>query len=285
MANPGHEAVRALQDRAPRIACSSSGWATFSELFGPDAEVAHQALGITLTERSKGMPMAGVPFHSIESYLRRLVDQGHRVAVCDQVQDPKEAKGVVDRAVTRVLTPGTLVDEALLDAGEQNIIAAVAPAKRGARVVMGIATIELSTGESTVQEISPEELPDALARIDPAELLLPDDDAIQDLDILAGTELASRLGAALTRRSGWIFRMADAQDLLHQHYGVNSPGRLRTRTAGPGHPRRRRIAPLPHGNPVSGRRILNHATRTPATTSTAAQRTLHDPGSGNPAQP
>ena len=194
----------------------------FYELFGPDAEVAHQALGITLTERSKGMPMAGVPFHSIESYLRRLVDQGHRVAVCDQVQDPKEAKGVVDRAVTRVLTPGTLVDEALLDAGEQNIIAAVAPAKRGARVVMGIATIELSTGESTVQEISPEELPDALARIDPAELLLPDDDAIQDLDILAGTELASRLGAALTRRSGWIFRMADAQDLLHQHYGVNS---------------------------------------------------------------
>ena len=99
----------------------------FYELFGPDAEAAHQALGITLTERSKGMPMAGVPHHAAEGYLRRLVEQGFRVAVCDQIQDPKDAKGVVDRAVTRVLTPGTLVDETLLEAGRENLVASVAP--------------------------------------------------------------------------------------------------------------------------------------------------------------
>ena len=75
--------------------------------------------------------MAGVPHHAAENYLRRLVEQGVRVAVCDQIQDPKDAKGVVDRAVTRVLTPGTLVDETLLEAGRENLVASVAP--RGAR--------------------------------------------------------------------------------------------------------------------------------------------------------
>ena len=97
----------------------------FYELFGEDAVVAHEALGITLTERTKGMPMAGVPHHAMEGYLRRLVEGGYRVAICDQVQDPKEAKGVVDRAVTRVLTPGTLVDESMLDDAAPNHLAAV----------------------------------------------------------------------------------------------------------------------------------------------------------------
>ncbi len=195
----------------------------FYELFGPDAVTAHQILGITLTERSKGMPMAGVPFHSIEGYLRRLVDHGFRVAVCDQVQDPKEAKGVVDRAVTRVLTPGTLVDEALLDAGEENIVAAVAPAKRGKHTVYGIATAELSTGDSTVQECSATELTDALARIGPAELLIPEEDDLDEEDReRLNSHLASSIGAAITRRPGWIFRFEDASELLHQHYQVQS---------------------------------------------------------------
>ena len=120
----------------------------FYELFGPDAEAAHRLLGITLTERTKGMPMAGVPHHAAENYLRRLVEQGIRVAVCDQIQDPKEAKGVVDRAVTRVLTPGTLVDETLLEAGRENLVAAVAP---GPDDRVAIAIAELSTGAFTLQ--------------------------------------------------------------------------------------------------------------------------------------
>ena len=83
----------------------------FYEMFDDDAVLAHKALGITLTQRTEGIPMAGVPYHAVEGYLRRMIEQGYRVAVCEQIQDPKEAKGVVDRAVTRVLTPGTLVDE------------------------------------------------------------------------------------------------------------------------------------------------------------------------------
>ncbi|MCH2162053.1 MAG: DNA mismatch repair protein MutS, partial [Phycisphaerales bacterium] len=192
----------------------------FYELFGPDAQVAHEVLGITLTERSKGMPMAGVPHHSIESYLRRLVEQGHRVAVCDQVQDPRDAKGVVDRAVTRVLTPGTLVDEALLEDGHENVIAAVAPAQRGRNTVMGVAVAELSTGSFTVQECDPLDLPDVLARIAPAELLTPEDDSEDDPAVPSA--LAEQIGAAITRRPGWNFRLEDAEELLRTHYGVAS---------------------------------------------------------------
>ena len=96
----------------------------FYELFDEDAVTAHRALGITLTERANGQPMAGVPFHAVEGYLRRLVEQGYRIAVCEQLQDPAEAKGVVERGVTRVLSPGTLVDETLLDDSRANRIAA-----------------------------------------------------------------------------------------------------------------------------------------------------------------
>jgi DNA mismatch repair protein MutS len=97
----------------------------FYEMFDRDAVLAHKLLAITLTERSKGLPMAGVPFHAAEGYIRRLVAMGHRVAVCEQTQDPKDAKGIVERAVTRVLTPGTLVDETLLDASAANRVVAV----------------------------------------------------------------------------------------------------------------------------------------------------------------
>ncbi len=97
----------------------------FYEMFDEDAHTAHRTLGITLTERTSGLPMAGVPFHSVEGYLRRMMEAGHRVAVCEQVQDAAEAKGVVERAVTRVLTPGTLVDDDLLDAGRANLVCAV----------------------------------------------------------------------------------------------------------------------------------------------------------------
>ncbi|MEY2796183.1 MAG: mismatch repair protein MutS, partial [Planctomycetota bacterium] len=97
----------------------------FYEMFDRDAVLAHKLLAITLTERTKGLPMAGVPFHAAEGYIRRLVAMGHRVAVCEQTQDPKDAKGIVERAVTRVLTPGTLVDETLLDASAANRVVAV----------------------------------------------------------------------------------------------------------------------------------------------------------------
>ena len=184
----------------------------FYELFDEDAVTAHKALGITLTERTKGQPMAGVPFHAAEGYLRRLVEQGFRVAVCEQVQDPKEAKGVVERAVTRVVTPGTLVDDSLLDAGESNRVAALLPAS-GDRLG-AVAWAELSTGSFGCAELPAGELLDEVARLSPAELLLPE-----------GTELTPTLvAAAATRaeRPGWTFAPRDGGDLLRKHYGVAS---------------------------------------------------------------
>ncbi|MEE2972323.1 MAG: DNA mismatch repair protein MutS, partial [Planctomycetota bacterium] len=188
----------------------------FYELFGPDAATAHRVLGITLTERTKGMPMAGVPHHSAETYLRRLVDQGHRVAVCDQVQDPKDAKGVVDRAVTRVLTPGTLVDESLLEEGRENLVAAVAPFVDDR---VGVAVAELSTGSFTICECRPDELADVLARFGPNELLCPESQDLPEA-IRLPDDLAEAVDAAETRRAAWMFGAEEGDRTLREHYRV-----------------------------------------------------------------
>ncbi|MEE2682209.1 MAG: DNA mismatch repair protein MutS [Planctomycetota bacterium] len=187
----------------------------FYELFGTDAQVAHEALGITLTERTKGMPMAGVPHHSMEGYLRRLVEGGHRVAICDQVQDPKDAKGVVDRAVTRVLTPGTLIDESMLDDAAPNHLAAVH--HTGERVV--IATAELSTGAFEIHDVPADRLVDELARIGPAELIVsePSEDDPAWLSELEQSGLAP-----ISRRAEWTFQLEHARRLLESFHQVNS---------------------------------------------------------------
>jgi DNA mismatch repair protein MutS len=188
----------------------------FYELFDRDAVVVHQALGLTLTERTKGMPMAGVPFHSAEGYIRRLIDAGYRVAVCDQLQDPKDAKGVVDRGVTRVLTPGTLVDETLLDEGRANQLGAIA--FDGTRAA--IALLELSTGAFTVLEIPTARASDELQRLAPAEVLYAEetDGSVPD----ALHSLAVARGTALTPRPAWTFRARDAVDCLKAHFGVST---------------------------------------------------------------
>ena len=90
----------------------------FYEMFYDDAELAHKVLGVTLTQRTRGVPMAGVPYHAVDGYLSRMIQAGYRVAVCDQVEDAAQAKGVVRRDVTRVVTPGTVTDESLLEDGK-----------------------------------------------------------------------------------------------------------------------------------------------------------------------
>src|SRR5215831_13560008 len=99
----------------------------FYELFDDDAQLAHRVLGITLTSRDKTVPMAGFPHHQLEAYLRKLLQAGHRVAVCDQVEDPSQAKGLVRREVTRVVTPGTVTEDDLLDPRQANHLAAIFP--------------------------------------------------------------------------------------------------------------------------------------------------------------
>lgn len=147
----------------------------FYEFYGEDATLASEVLQITLTGREDGdngrIPMAGVPFHSIEKYLARLVQAGHKVALCDQVEDPKAAKGLVRRAVTRVLTAGTVVEDSMLYPGANNYLSALCLV--GDRA--GLATLDPSTGEFLVTEITGQDLQSIvwqeLGRIRPSELL------------------------------------------------------------------------------------------------------------------
>jgi len=190
----------------------------FYEMFFDDALLCHKVLGITLTERTKGVPMAGVPYHAVENYLRRMIEQGYRVAVADQVQDPKEAKGVVDRAVTRVLTAGTLVDETLLDDARANHVAAVCFTEAGEDSPAVLALAELSTGSFEIIDIAAGALGDEVNRLGVDELLYSET-ATGDAPprVAAVREMRP---CALTGRPSWHFRHNDSLETLRSHYGV-----------------------------------------------------------------
>lgn len=188
----------------------------FYEMFHEDAVRAHRILGITLTQRSAGVPMAGVPFHCAEGYLRRLVEHGERVAVCEQIQDPKDAKGVVDRAVVRVVTPGTRVDEALLESGAHNVIAAVARASDRA----AIALVELSTGSFTVVPCDASSLADELARAAPSEIVCAEEATLASGVLVR--DLAASMRVPLTTRAPWSMGGEESASVLRRHYGVAS---------------------------------------------------------------
>ena len=193
----------------------------FYEMFDDDARRAHHLLGITLTERAAGIPMAGVPFHAAEGYIKRLVDAGERVAVCEQMQDPKDAKGIVERAVVRVVTPGTRVDDSLLDSGSRNVIAAVAISTAGSPRTAAIALLELSTGSFTVAACDDGSLLDELARAAPSELVFAEEATLgsgERIDAIART-----LGIASTARPAWSMGSEEAASALRRHFGVASP--------------------------------------------------------------
>src|SRR5262249_32777995 len=158
----------------------------FYELFFADAEVASRALGIVLTKRGKhlgaNIPMCGVPIERADEYLHRLIALGHRVAVCDQLEDPAEARerganSVVRRDVVRLVTPGTLTEDTLLDAKRNNYLLAVARARlssadEGTR--FALAWIDISTGEFRVSECGHETLLAEIARLEPGEIIVSD---------------------------------------------------------------------------------------------------------------
>src|ERR1051326_4064891 len=151
----------------------------FYELFFDDAKTAARVLGLALTSRDKGenaVAMAGFPYHQLESYLAKLVSLGMRVAICEQVEDPKLAKGLVKREVTRIVTPGTVTDDALLDPRESNFLAAVIDSRDPKEAeTIGVAWVELSTGRFHAAAVPRKKLADELARIGPAECLTSED--------------------------------------------------------------------------------------------------------------
>jgi DNA mismatch repair protein MutS len=188
----------------------------FYEMFYEDALVAARALELTLTSRSKdanggGIPMCGVPFHAVDGYIARLVRKGFRVAICDQVEDPRKAKGIVKREVVRVVSPGTLTDAGYLDAREPAFLMAVAPAARvnGERGV-GVALLDLSTGEFTTAEYQGSEglqaLADELAVIRPREIVTAAGE--DSLPVVAAA------GIPTTPIDGWAFETESARRTL-----------------------------------------------------------------------
>jgi DNA mismatch repair protein MutS len=188
----------------------------FYEMFYEDAKVASKVLGIVLTARSKGdakVPMCGIPFHSSQSYINRLLKAGHRVAVCEQLQDPEEADGIVERGVVRVITPGTLVEESILEEKKNNYLAAAV--NDGAKT--GLAWVDLSTGEFRLADIPGDRLPDELVRLTPSETLLPSS-VIETL----GARIQAAAGGLLTPYHDWTFDRDNARRLLCEHFGVKS---------------------------------------------------------------
>ncbi|GAB4140528.1 MAG: DNA mismatch repair protein MutS [Planctomycetaceae bacterium] len=187
----------------------------FYELFYDDAKIAARILGLTLTSRDKGsanpVAMAGFPYHALENYLQKLIRAGFRAAICDQVEDPKKAKGLVRREVTRVVTPGTLTDEALLDPRTHNFLAAVSPGKDS----LGLAWLELSSGEFYATTTTREYLFDELARIRPAECLLPEGDLAEQWKA-ANPSLQKE--TVFTERPAWAFQLEECRRRLLKHF-------------------------------------------------------------------
>jgi DNA mismatch repair protein MutS len=197
----------------------------FYEMFDGDAETAARELDLTLTGRnfsSEGprVPMAGVPYHAAEGYIAKLVERGYHVAVCDQMSEP-DGKGPVERAVTRIITPGTVIEPGMLSENRPNYLLAIAPIgnpnEREWRNV-GIAYADISTGEFAATQITGDDAAvmvlEELTRLQPSEVLMPQSWAEQGVSLPAGIHL--------TPVQDWVFEFASAQQSLLNHFGTRS---------------------------------------------------------------
>jgi len=192
----------------------------FYEMLFDDAKVASKVLGLALTSRDKNskdpVPLCGVPYHSVESYITKLLESGTKVAICDQVENPKLAKGIVARRVTRVLTPGAVLDTEKLDSKTSNYIAGIWKGKSG----WGLAYADISTGEFKTTELEGmRDLRRELAHIEPKEVLLSE-------SLAADRELTGYLASSwdplLTTVEDWVWELDSAREILKDHFGTVS---------------------------------------------------------------
>ena len=183
----------------------------FYEMFEEDAEVGARTLGLTLTSRNNGAaaetPLAGVPVKAAAGYIRRLVERGFRVAICEQVEDPKTARGIVKRQVVEVVTPGAVMADDLLDQRRNTYIVALSVGAEHA----GLAAVDLSTGEFLLERMVPADLDAVLARYRPSEVLVPE-----------GAAALAPAAVLVTRRDGWEFDPVLAGEELCRRYGIAS---------------------------------------------------------------
>lgn len=209
---------RALKARDPE-ALLLYRMGDFYEMFGKDAERGAALLGLALTSRDKGpnaIPMAGFPHPALESYLAKLVSAGQRAAVCEQVEDPKAAKGLVKREIVRVVTPGTLTDEGLLDPRESNYLAAVVEVSGK----LGLAWVEFSTGRFCLTGVLRTELANEIARLNPAEALISE----LHLDAPWARLLRAHPGLTVTSRPSWDFVAEQARTTLFEQFKTTTLG-------------------------------------------------------------
>jgi DNA mismatch repair protein MutS len=189
----------------------------FYETFYDDAKTISKILGIALTKRAHGksadVPLAGFPYHALDNYLYKLVQVGHRVAICEQVEDPKLAKGVVKREVIEVVTPGATLSDKLLDHKSNNFLAALHFSENS----IGLALADISTGEFYASEISIEHLIEQLLAFQPKEILI----ASSQANALA-TYVSNHLSAIITKREDWMFHYDYAKELLLNKFQVHS---------------------------------------------------------------
>jgi DNA mismatch repair protein MutS len=212
---PMMQQYRRIRNELPEDTILFFRMGDFYEMFFDDAKVASAVLDIALTRR-QNVPMCGVPYHSSDNYLSRLIRAGKKVAICEQMEDPAAAKGIVRREVTRVVTPGTVLEDNVLDARRNNFLAAVASVDRH----YGLALIDLSTGAFWLeQSASPAAIRENLARYQPSECIVPaglrDDPAVMDL-------LTAATSAAVTPYEDWTFDHDAAHDYLLRHFKVHS---------------------------------------------------------------
>jgi len=192
----------------------------FYEMFGDDAVTASRELEIVLTSRSQGyatdVPMCGVPYHAVDRYVARLISKGYRVAICDQLEDPRATKKIVKRGVTRVVTPGTVQEDGMLDAKANNYLVAVSSEPDA----YGVAVVDISTGEFAVTEVTGKDtsgkLLEELGRLAPAEVLL------KEIDADLSDPIRRTTGAAITRYVDSSIYRKPPKDALTEHFHTDS---------------------------------------------------------------
>ncbi len=184
----------------------------FYETFDEDARTISRELEIALTSREMGkgprIPLAGIPYHALESYLARLINKGYKVAICEQISDPTTSKGIIDREVVRVVTPGTIVEESILEGKSNNYLAAVVVDDTEA----GLAFVDITTSEFATGQFHKHNLASELGSLAPAELLVPQGQEVQ----------STEQGVAVTPIDVESFHMAWATENLLKHFGVDS---------------------------------------------------------------
>jgi DNA mismatch repair protein MutS len=190
----------------------------FYETFGDDAKITANACGIALTKRNNGaggdMPLAGFPYHQLDNYLPKLVQAGNRVAVCEQLEDPKLAKGIVKRDVVEVVTPGVAVYDRLLDSKNNNFLVAINIAQLSSSInLAGLAFCDISTGEFQVGEFPVTQLKDVLSSLSPNEIIINKEFKYELTELINSLPFSP----TITRLDSWIFETEFAKDLIKKH--------------------------------------------------------------------